>query len=291
MMNSQENSIKTSEKKPFIIAASVICTLMVLLIAVWLLKNPVLFSVAQKKAVNEDFISAEAVNKHCSGTQSDLLADYLDLRIDIDLRYPQMLTDFDSEVFFSWSERAASISENSSAFSQELASQVKALEYKLSVASARLGEYNWKQSDIESLLDIFAEINRLYTPDESGKNTAFSVAEELQKISEWEALTADLSAFAQTLPNGSNVYLLSYLIKEAQGECTELRNAMGAVLSAGYSETDRVRLSGQAQKSYPSIQSSSGSAVNLLQKEAYIKFMYAGVCRALVEYIGDFYTG
>lgn len=281
----------TDEKRPFIIAVSVICALIVLLIAAWLLKNPVLFSVAQKKAVNEDFVSAESFNKHCSSAQSDLLANYLDLRIDIDLRYPQMLTDFDSEVFFSWSERASSISAGSSVFSQELASQVKSLEYKLSVAAARLGEYNWLQSDIESLLDVFAEINRLYSPDESGKNTAFSVAEELQKIGEWETLTADLSSFAQTLPNGGNIYLLTYLIKEAQGECAELRSAMDTVLSAGYSETDLVRLSGQAQKSYPSIKSSSGSAVNLLQKEAYIKFMYVGVCRALVEYIGDFYTG
>lgn len=280
-----------TDKKPLIIAASVLCVLILLVAAALMLKNPILFAAAQKKAVKEDFIVAESLNKRCSSSDSELLAEYLDLRIDIDLRYPQMLTSFDSETFFSWSERATRLSESSEVFSDELAAQIKALEYKLSVASARLGEYNWKKEDISSLMDVFAEINRLYTPDESGKNTAFSVASENEKIAEWESITSSLISFTQTLPNGDSVYLLSYLIKEAQGECSELRAAMDTVLSAGYSETDLVRLNGQAQKSFPSITSSSGGSVNLLQKEEYMEFMYSGVCRALVEYIGEFYTG
>lgn len=281
----------TAVKKSFIIAASIICGLILLVAAALIFKNPILFFAAQRKAVNEDFIVAEKLNKRCSGDNADLLAEYLDLRIDIDLRYPQMLTNFDSDIFFSWSERASALVESSAVFSEELASQVKALEYKLSVAAARLGEYNWKKEDISSLMDVFAEINRLYTVDESGKNAAFSVASENEKITEWENLTASLVEYSQSLPNGDNIYLLTYLIKEAQGECSELRSAMNTVLAAGYSETDLVRLNGQAQKSFPSITSSSGGSVNLLQKEEYMEFMYSGVCRALVEYIGDFYTG
>ena len=157
-----------------------------------------------------------------------------------------MLSNFDPEIFRSWGERASTLAASSDAFKPALASQVKALEYKLSVACARLNEYDFMQQDIGSLMDVFAEINRLYTKDDSGKNTAFSVAQELEKIEEWERLGQSLSDFAGKLPNGESVYLLTYLIKESRGECDDLRAAMDTVLGAGYSPTDLVRLSGEA---------------------------------------------
>lgn len=296
MLRSRGHSDKSSDgrsgrRNPLVIAVSVVCALAVLVAAALLLKNPILYSAAQRQAEKENFIFAESLNKHCSSADSQLLAEYLDLRIDIDLRYPEMLSNFDPEIFRGWGERASTLAASSDAFKPALASQVKALEYKLSVACARLNEYDFMQQDIGSLMDVFAEINRLYTKDDSGKNTAFSVARELEKIEEWERLGQSLSDFAGKLPNGESVYLLTYLIKESRGECDDLRAAMDTVLGAGYSPTDLVRLSGEAHKSFPSMKSSSGSSVTLLQKEEYMRFMYSGVCRALVEYIGEFYTG
>lgn len=287
----KSNGDRSGRRNPLVIAASVVCALVLLVAAALLLKNPILFRAAQKQAEKENFITAESINKRCSSSESQLLAEYLDLRIDIDLRYPEMLSSFDPQIFRSWSERATALLANSDSFRPALASQLKALEYKLSVACARLNEYDFMQEDIGSLMDVFAEINRLYTKDGSGKNTAFSVAEELERIEKWESLGQSLSDFAGKLPNGDSVYLLTYLIKESKGECDDLRAAMDTVLGAGYSPTDLVRLSGEARKSFPSIRSSSGSSVDLLQKEEYMKFMYSGVCRALVEYIGEFYTG
>ena len=250
MLRSRGHSDKSSDgrsgrRNPLVIAVSGGCALAVLVAAALLLKNPILFSAAQRQAEKENFIFAESLNKRCSSADSQLLAEYLDLRIDIDLRYPEMLSNFDPEIFRSWGERASTLAASSDAFKPALASQVKALEYKLSVACARLNEYDFTQQDIGSLMDVFAEINRLYTKDDSGKNTAFSVAQELEKIEEWERLGQSLSDFAGKLPNGESVYLLTYLIKESRGECDDLRAAMDTVLGAGYSPTDLVRLSGK----------------------------------------------
>ena len=152
MLRSRGHSDKSSDgrsgrRNPLVIAVSVVCALAVLVAAALLLKNPILFSAAQRQAEKENFIFAESLNKRCSSADSQLLAEYLDLRIDIDLRYPEMLSNFDPEIFRSWGERASTLAASSDTFNPALATQVKALEYKLSVACARLNEYDFMQQD------------------------------------------------------------------------------------------------------------------------------------------------
>ena len=135
MLRSRGHSDKSSDgrsgrRNPLVIAVSVVCALAVLVAAALLLKNPILFSAAQRQAEKENFIFAESLNKRCSSADSQLLAEYLDLRIDIDLRYPEMLSNFDPEIFRSWGERASTLAASSDAFKPALASQVKALEFK-----------------------------------------------------------------------------------------------------------------------------------------------------------------
>ena len=90
------------------------------------------------------------------------------------------------------------------------------------------------------------------------------------------------------MDRSESIYLLTYLIKEVQGECTDLEYIIVSVTESGYSETDVVRFSGEARKKYPDIRSSTAS-VNLLEKENYELYVYRGICRALVEKLGEFY--
>ena len=145
------------------------------------------------------------------------------------------------------------------------------------------------KSDILSLMDIFAELNRLYTKDSLGNNISFTVSEERIKVSVWEQQLSILTNYAYTVPNYENIYLLNYLIKEVEGECLEIKNAMDSVIAMGYKETDTIRLGGSGQKQFPSITNSNNESVNLLQKEAYERFMYEGICIQLAEVLGFFY--
>ncbi len=277
-------------KKPLVAAVSVVCVLVLLVSAFLIFKNPLYFLLAKSKAENGDFASALNIASKTSDEKNELLCGYLALRVDINEKYPMLVSEFDIEKINRWSERASALNERAQVLGEELSAEIAVLDQRLSRIVLCYYQYQAIRPEVMELMDVFAEFNRLYSVADDGKNTAFTVSEELGKIAVWEQQNLNLMSFAATVPGYENIYLLNYLIKEAQGECSDLREAMNSVVAMGYSETDLIRLSGSAQKKFPGIQNSNNESVNVLEKERYESFMFDGICRKLSESLGEFYV-
>lgn len=285
--NKKEN--RNGNRKPLVAAICVIFALAALLIILLATKNQIYFSMAQKKAEEGDFSAAAEIVVKTEGEKSEILDKYILLRLDINSCYPDMLTDYRSEKIALWSETADEIKAHGDLVGDEIADEAEALSDTLGRIISGVSEYEQLRDDVLSMMDVFPEINRLHTKGEDGKNIGFTVAEERKKIRMWEQQCAALEEYSIGIDGTESIYLLSYLIKEVQGECTDLAEAIDSVIESGYSETDRVRFSGEGRKSYPDIRSSNAS-VNLLEKENYELYVYRGICRALVEGLGEFYS-
>ncbi|MBQ8015813.1 MAG: hypothetical protein IJ264_06485 [Clostridia bacterium] len=276
-------------KKPLVVAVSVICALLVLLSAFLIFKDPFYFSLAKSKSESGNFVSALNIASKSTDEKAELFCGYLALRIDINENYPLIVSDFDIERINGWSERASALNQKAQGLDEEFSAEIALLDQRLSRVVLCYYQYQAIRSDVLALMDVFAEFNRLYSVASDGKNTAFTVSEELAKIAAWEQQNSNLMAFAATVPGYEEIYLLNYLIKEAQAECGDLREAMDSVVAMGYSGTDLIRLSGSAQKKFPGIQNSNGESVNVLEKGRYESFMFDGICRKLSESLGEFY--
>ncbi len=283
------NQTKNRSKMPIIAAVSVICALSVLIIVFLACKNSAFFMISQYKAEKHDYSEALEYIEDIHTERADALAMYLSLRVDINENYPVLLTDFNPSIISGWTESVSEVEKIKHFLSDEIAAEAEKLSITLHQVNSCLTQYEQIQGDILSLMDIFAELNRLYTKDAKGKNTAFTVMEERIKISSWEQQLSTLVNFANTVPKFENIYLLNYLIKEVEGECLDLKSAMDSVVAMGYEETDLIRLSGTGQKQFPAITNSNNESVNLLQKERYERFMYEGICIQLAEVLGEFY--
>ncbi len=286
----QTEKISHGNRKTLVAAVCVILFLAVVLFAFLAAKNPIYISLAQKQTAENDFSTAYETVQKASGAQAELLEKYITLRIDINNSYPDLLSDFDEAKINEWNEGAALINEKSDLLGEKLSVDAQLLYQTLLSVTDCISEYAVIRPDILSMMDIFHEINRLHTKDTDGKNIGFTVLEERAKISGWEHQCGLLSDFSLKVPGYESIYLLNYLIKETQGECADLTAAINSVTESGYSETDKVRFSGEGRKTYPDIKSSNNESVNLLEKNNYEFYMYKGICRALVESLAEFYT-
>lgn len=277
-------------KKPLVVAVSVICALAVLIIVFLACKNPIYFSLAKSKAEKGDYSAAMELCEKTTDEKNAVLKSYLELRFSINEKYPQLLSEFDINLINEWYEKTVIISENNDILGQTLNQELISLMLALDQISSGYGGYLEIRPEVLSVMDIFAEFNRLYTVGADGKNTAFTVAQERLKIDAWERQNANLSAYAATVHGSENIYLLNYLIKEIQGECGDLREAMDSVIAMGYKETDNIRLSGTAQKKFPGIQNSNNESVTVLEKERYEAFMFDSICYQLAQNLGGFYV-
>ncbi len=294
MADSRQNKNMPAEshgsKKALVVAVSVICALAVLISIFLAFKNPLYFALAKSKTENGNYSSALSICEKSTSDESSLLTSYLELRIDINENYAQLLSEFDIAKVNTWAEKASYIVSNSAILGEEISARANELSAALVQIINLHSQYISLRPEIISSMDVFAEFNRLYSVDASGKNTAFTVMQELVRISDWEQKNAKLSAFAVTVPGSEDIYLLNYLIKEIQNECVDLRSAMDSVLAMGYTQTDNIRLSGTGQKKFPGIQNSNGETISVLEKERYEAFLYGSICRKLSENLGNFYA-
>lgn len=294
MADSRQNKNMHAEnhgsRKALVVAVSVICALAVLIAVFLACKNPLYFAIAKSEAENGNYSSALNLCEKSTSDESSMLAAYLELRIDINESYAQLLSDFDIAKINSWAEKITVVAANSEVLGEEISAQANSLSATLLQIINLHSQYTSLRPEIISSMDVFAEFNRLYSVDSNGKNTAFTVMQELVKISDWEQKNAKLSSFASMLPGSENIYLLNYLIKEIQGECGDLRNAMDSVLAMGYTQTDNIRLSGTGQKKFPGVQNANGETITVLEKERYEAFLYSSICRKLAEILGSFYS-
>lgn len=280
---------KSTAKKTLVALLSVVCTLIVLLIGFILVKDSYFYSVAQNKVLQNDFSSAYKWAKRSSDEQADILVEYIQLRNDINNNYARLLSEFDAELVKDWNTRANLILEKFALcenIDSSIGEDLTAIAAKLNNINTIVNRYRQLKPDIYSLMDLFAEYSRLYTKDADGNNIIFTVSEETQKLNQWDSLNETLAEFAQSFEEGGEVYLLNYLIQEARGESALLRSAFN---ESGYGFDEKVRLEGDNTRTVSAIQNGS-ETLSLLEKERYESFMYAEICKALVENLGEYYV-
>lgn len=287
---SKQNKVEKS-RKPLAIAAVVVAVLAVVLIAVLFAKDSFLYRRAQSKAERGEYSQAVSMLKNASAEKAVALRDYLELRMDISRKYPALLAEFDIEVMTEWKDSAQDISQRNKDFSKDLKEESDELSARLETICSVYYEYDEKRGDILEMMEIFNEVNRLYTDDGTGHNIGFTVAEENLKIARWEELNRSLIEFSGRIPDGDRVYLLTYLIRETQGELEDLKTAMSNITSKGYSETDNVRVSGTGRKTFPAVINSDGVSVSVASKETYESYLALGIYRALVQSLAEYYSG
>lgn len=280
----KNNSVPANSKKrkTLKIAVAVLCALSLLLIAFLTCKNTLFFHIAQRKALNDEYRDATAYASESTDPRAQLISDYAFLRVDINENYPDLLVEFDRDLLSDWYSTACRISESDEKLDSEIIATAESIRHTLKIIFERLDAYKQLRPTVLSLMDVFNEINRLYTKDENGKNTAFSVKTEYDRIFGWEQQVYQLSQYLNATPNGESIYLFNYMVKEAESECAQLNDILSTVLSSGYKNDDLVRFSGTTKKTFPDIQ--NGSVVlNFAEKEEYEQYMYQGLCRSLTE--------
>ncbi len=284
-----QNASSGGNKKNLLkIAAVVICVISVLLIAFLASKNAVFFHLAQSKTLDGKYRAAATYVSESSDEKADVLSDYINLRVSINENYPNMLAEFDRNILNEWYTAVCNITENPEGLDEEIISKSEGIKQTLEMIFERLETYDALRPTILNVMDVFNEINRLYTKDVDGKNTAFSISGEYARIGVWEQQNQELMNFISATPNGESIYLFNFLTKEIEGECSDLKSTMNTVFESGYTAEDLVRFQGTAKKTFPNVQNGNVS-LNVLDKETYEEYLYKGLCRSLVENLLIYY--
>ncbi len=276
-------------RKPLVAAVCVVLALAVMITAFLAAKSPIFLFAAEKRAEKGDFSQAAEDISKSNGEKAEVLEKYIMLRLDMISTYPDLLTEFSMEKINFWKESTDYLISNADLLSEEILAPTQAISQALDGIITGVAGYEALRSDVLSMMDVFNEINRLSSKDADGNNISFTVAEEREKIRQWEQKCAALEEYSRSVNGSESIYLLNYLIKEAQGECIDLNEKMNIVIENGYAETDNVRLNIEGKKRYPDIRSSNNESVNLLEKNSYELYVYKGICRAFVESLGEFY--
>ncbi len=283
------NTVSGGNKKNFLkIAALVICILSVLLLTFLALKNTLFFHLAQSKTLDGKYRSAATYVSESTDIKADVLSDYISLRVSINENYPNMLAELDRNILNEWYSLVCNITENPEGLDEEIISNSEGIKQTLEIIFDRLETYSSLKPTILNVMDVFNEINRLYTKDIDGKNTAFSISGEYERIGIWEQQNQELINFISATPNGESIYLFNFLTKEIEGECADLKSTMNTVFESGYTAEDLVRFQGDAKKTFPNVQNGNVS-LNVLEKETYEEYLYKGLCRSLIENLIVYY--
>lgn len=269
-----------------IAVAAAAAVVIILLIA----KEPLFLSVSRALAANGSYDAAEFFVQLCGSDKADILDEYIDLRQDINENYALMVSDFDEEKVRGWQKSAENVRNNVDAVGESLVSEAVALSDALDKICTLLDDYESLRPEIMELFEIFNEINRLYSRDESGESTVFTISQEITKLNSWKRTANRLENFSSEFETGSKTYLLTYFLKEAQGEEADLREAMNSFAAQGYDHDAQIRVKGVTMRSFPSIRNGSGVTVNLQQKDVYEKYMFRDLCSALAEMLGLFHS-
>lgn len=294
-MRSLENSFEgnsriKSGKKLKIILICVAVFIAAAAVLLFALKNVIFTQRAVKSIEKDDLNSARAAAQHITNNSGQVTENYVELLTEINRKYPDLLAEFNIDTFKNWRDRAEEIKSDEN-LPEKLIEGADALYKKLYKLCQLYGEYDGMRADVLEMMEVFNEINRLYSPGEDGKNVAFTVKEETEKVEKWEEICFVLSTYSSDVPNGESIYLLSYLVSETYGECEEIRNQLKQISAKGYDENEPVRVNGNGQKTFSDVVNTKGVTLSVLEKEEYEEYMYVAICRALTQTLSEYYVG
>lgn len=289
---SNDNQLADKKKMPagLIAGLAAIVIAIIVLVAFLIIKNPLYYRLATSRAVSNEFKQSQSYLKKSGGEKAEVLSDYVDLRITINSHYATLLAEFNIETLRQWNETATEIKNSSELLPEDVRDSALKLSETLWTICSMYDEYQALSGDVLSLMDIFLEINNIYTKDEAGKNQPFTILEERAKINNWSYLSDKILNYSDRIPSG-DIYLLTYMLKEAQGEITDISDVMNSLEAKGFKDTDTVIIGGNNHRSFASVSNSDGTTLNLAEKVTYSEYLEAAVYRALTESLAEFYVG
>ncbi|MBQ6265425.1 MAG: hypothetical protein IJK60_08265 [Clostridia bacterium] len=271
--------MKNKVKKTAIIAAAVIAAA---LIAVFFNRSKIIIFFAERNITNGSYSSAQTLLNADKSEYAQALKDYIELRRDIKKCYPSLLADYDREKIMQWRKTAESLASQGVLKNAEIKATVKNIFAGTGLILSVDSAYADIEDDVDCLLDIFSEYNRLHI-QKNGENAVFTLREEYAKIDRWQAAYRRISNFAEAVPDYEKVYLLSYFIKEAQSEIVQIKNEMDAVSSAGHGLDETVRYSDNTARNFPEINNGNGTVISFRNKADYKKYLLSGIRSRLVS--------
>lgn len=284
------NKAEDRNSKKIVAAVGALLALITVVTVFLFAKEPLFLALTRKAVLEEKFETAETLVKMCDSDESDVLKKYIGLRMEINSDYVQLRTEFDRQKIEKWQKTAAELKESEEIDNEELEAEINLLSERLDGICRTLREYDELKPETMELFEVFNEINRLYTKDETGLNPVFTIEQELAAIDNWEEIARKLDKFTMDAVNGEKMYLLAFFVKEAQGEASDLRESVNGFVQQGYETDAQIRVTGEKNRTFPSIQNSNGVFVNFQQKDTYEECMYQGMCVALVDSLGEFYV-
>ena len=268
-----------SVKKTVIITAAVIAAA---LVAVFFNRSKLIVYFSQRSINSGDYSTAETLLEYDKSETSAALGEYINLRRDIKKQYPSLLREFDAEKIAEWRASAKSLYEKDAIGNASINACIKKIYAGTGLILSADSEYSNISADVDSLLDVFSEYNRLRI-QKNGVNTVFTLREEYSKLEKWQANLKNISDYAEVIPDYENVYLLSYLIKEAQSEIVQLKSEMDAAAADGYALDDNVHYNGSSARNFPAINNGSGTVITFRNKPEFEKHLLAGIRNQLVS--------
>lgn len=270
------------------ILAGIVCTA-VLCAVILVLRNAVIVSLAIRDIKSNDFQAAYERVEGIGTDEAQTVGKYAALRLDINGKFPLLLESYDPEVIDRWAEQINDIIVNGTGLDRDIMQAVVAMRASLLDIRGAVSEYRSLNADVENLMLIFNEYNRLHAATD-GQSTAFTVAQEFALADAWQANYDAVSEFADRRFGNSGVYLLSYMLKEAQNELGQLRGAMQIIADNGYDIYAQVSYNDNLRRTFPDIPMGADTSANLLDSAEYIEYMYDDICRSLISELAVYYT-
>ena len=288
---SDEEEPKNNKKKLVIILSSVLGVIIIAAVVLLIMRGEIYYKMALNYIGNNDYESAADVIDKATGEKAELLAEYIDVRVDFNKEYRSMLTDFDEEKITEWYGSMSHVKSGYDIYPDSVREKIDDFEGRLALIENNLLVYSNLRYDITDMMDVFGEINSLIETDADGNRVSFTVSKELKKVERWETICNNLNTFSTNAPNGDTVYLLIYLINETYGECTEIKSQMQQILDDGHTEDEEITSVGDGKEEFPSITNSNGVTLNVTDPETYESYMYDDICTALMKYMSTCYYG
>lgn len=271
--------MKSKVKKTAVIVAAVIAAA---LIAVFFNRSKLIIFFSERNIVNGNYSSAETLLKADNSEYASALEEYIELRRDIRRLYPSLLLEYDAGTVESWRAAAKSLASGGIIRNAEIEAAVKNISAGTGLILSVDSAYADIEDDVDCLLDIFSEYNRLHI-QKNGENAVFTLREEYAKIDRWQTALRNISNFAEAVPDYESVYLLSYFIKEAQSEIVQFKNEMDAVSSAGHGLDENVHYSDNTARNFPEINNGNGAVISFRNKADYKNYLLSGIRSQLVS--------
>lgn len=278
-VKTEDGKKKGGKAKGFIVAGAV---LLVLVIAGIFLRNDLLFFAGEKLAENKNFTASQTVLGYGSDEKCRALAEYVALRNGINEKFPLLLENYDCDTVRQWRSTVERLNSEGLLKGTSVESDIHSLAVRLKYICDADDSFERTEKLLHELMDVFLEYNRLHIHT-NGINTRFTVNEELAKLEKWQAKLEEITDYAQSLPDYEQIYLFSYVIKEARGEIEELYAAMQSILDAGYGPDDEIRYSDNSRKSFPVTENQNGVSVSLTNKRAYTEQIHLELREYLVQ--------